>query len=289
MRITRRIDWLQYTHHEIENWQARLPFARFDEIGQAIKPLARYCRAFELFGGGRVDISDDSHQGVQVTLGGAALSEWNVNGVSFQNMINQAVMFGKVVRLDFATDCREDGTSDLCLWEKVEHAALSGNYRSRLKAGVRIKDLNQGGFSQYFGSYKSDQFIRVYDKATESGLLKEAMATGGLLPVWSRVELVTKRDFAHNLASDMAYKGWQQVGAAKLRSMIDFPDMDGWIDVVDGISVELTKVGRKPNKWRKWMDTQVLPSILEHAKDKDDKEFIIRWLQVAVNNVFDES
>lgn len=277
--VTRKIDWLQYTHHDIRGWTKRIPLATFDEIEDQIKPLPRYKEAYRLYGGGRVDIAADEHQGVQVTLGGAACTEWNINGVSFQSMINHAVLFGKVVRLDFATDAREDGYSDMSLWEKVEHAANTGNVRSRLSIGVQIRDKTKGGFTQYFGSYKSDRFIRIYDKATESGLLKEAMKIGGILPVWSRVELVTKRDHAHNLASNMAEKGWQAAGSATLRGIIDFPDMDGWNQIVSGEDVELSILPPKPNKWQQWMSEQVLSSARQHAKNQHDREFLIRWIE----------
>lgn len=285
MEITRKLDWLQYTHHEIDNWQKRLPYARFDEItGKELKPLPRYQKAYELFGGGRVDVSDDEHQGVQVTLGGAALSEWNINGVNFQSMINQACDFGKVVRVDFATDVREDGSNELCLWENVETAVDEKRYKSKARAGVRIRDLNKGGFTQYFGSYKSDQFIRVYDKATESGLLKLAMERAGILPVWTRVEVVAKRDKAHNLAADMAGHGWQAAGAAKLKGMIDFTDVEGWADVVAGGDVDITMSARKAPKFWSWLDNQVLPAMEKRMWDYDENIRLIEWLSARLTD-----
>lgn len=288
MDITRRLDWVQYTHHQIKNWEARLPFSRIDDIGEEVKPLPRYSRAYTLLGGGRVDIADNEHQGVQVTLGGQALTESIANGGAFQQIINDAVSIGKVVRLDFATDIRQSPyAAEQAFWQEVEMLLANNAYKSRLKPNNEIANKTTGGYTQYFGSYKSDQFIRVYDKNAESGLLLEAMKQHLTIDHWSRVELVTKRDFAHNLAADMAFNGWQQAGTAKLRSMINFPLSEVWQKVIDGISVELTKVGRKESKWRKWMDTQVMPSMLEHAKNGDDKEFIIRWLQVAVNNIWD--
>lgn len=279
MEVTRKIDWLQYTHHDIESWYKRLPYAKFDEItGRELKPLPRYQKAYELFGGGRVDISEDEHQGTQVTLGGAACTEWNVNGVSYQQMITEAVSFAKVVRVDFATDVREDGSTDLCLWERVENAVVDKSYKSKARAGVNIQDRAKGGYSQYFGSYKSDRFIRVYDKAVESGLLKLAMEKAGIIPVWTRVEVVTKRDYAHNLAADMADKGWQAAGSAYLRKMLGFPSIEGWSDVVKGDDVAITELPRKQPKFWQWLDSQVLPAMEKKMWDYDENIRLIKWL-----------
>jgi len=285
MDITRKLDWLQYTHHDINNWTARIPYARFDEItGKELRPLPQYQKAYELFGGGRVDVSDDEHQGVQVTLGGAACGEWNVNGVSFQQMISDAVDFGKVVRVDFATDVREDNRAGLQLWEKVQKAVDAASYKSKARAGVQIIDKRKGGYSQYFGSYKSDQFIRVYDKATESGLLKTAMEMSGILPKWTRIEVVTKRDKAHNLANDMKYKGWQKAGTAKLKSMIEFPDLFGWEDVIAGGDVEVTKAPRKEPKFWNWLNGQVLPAMERRMMDYDENIRLIEWLSARLTD-----
>lgn len=280
MEITRRLDWLQYTHHDIDNWQRRLPFSYTDDIREEIKPLPRYARAYSLLGGGRVDIATDAKQGTQVTMGGQALTEWVMNGGTFQAIINDAVSYAKVVRLDFATDIRQNPYSaEHVFWREVEMLVANNAYVSRLKADNEIRNKKRTGYTQYFGSYKSDQFIRVYDKNAESGLLLEAMKQHLTIESWSRVEIVCKRDFAHNLASDMAFNGWQQAGTAKLRSMINFPLSETWARIIDGISVELTKVGRRENKWRKWMNNQVLPSIVQHAKAKEDMSFILEWLE----------
>lgn len=289
MEISRRIDWLTYSYHEVEKWHMGIfPTRDAARIGDEIKPLPRYRKAHELLLGGRVDISDDPHQGVVVNISGSQFQDWIANGVSFQHMVTHATEVGKVTRLDFATDCREDGSSDMSLWQKIEAATDAGLFRSRLSARARIIDKTKGGFTQYFGSYKSDQFIRCYDKAAESGLLKLAMKMGGILPVWTRIELVTKRDFAHNLASDMRYFGWQRAGANKLRKMISFPDIEGWGKLIDEEPVELTEVGRKPDKWRKWMETQVAPSIIEHAKNGKDRQYVLDWIQSIVAFVWDE-
>lgn len=285
MEITRKIDWLQYTHHHIDNWTLRLPYANFDEItGKELRPLPRYQKAYELFGGGRVDVSEDEHQGVQVTLGGGACTEWNVNGVSYQQMISQAVDFGKVVRVDFATDVREDGSTDFCLWELVKQAVETKSYKSKASPGIQIIDKTKGGYSQYFGSYKSDRFTRVYDKAVESGMLKLAMEKAGILPVWTRVEVVTKRDFAHNLASDMKYKGWQQAGASYTKSLLSFPGIEQWEGVISGEDVEITKNPRKEPKFWQWLDNQVLPAMEKKMWDYDDNIRLIQWLSERLND-----
>lgn len=288
MVITRKLDWLTYSHHNITGWERYIPLCKhLDEIGEEIRPLARYDKAYKLIPAGRVDISKDDHQGVVVNLTGGDLTDWNANGVSFQQIVYQAVQFGKVTRLDFATDIRQDNDLGKPIWEQVRDSVTDKTYVSRLSPRAKIEDQTAGGYTQYFGSHKSDRFIRVYDKATESGLLKLAMQMNGLIPVWSRIEIVNKRDFAHNIASDMAYNGWQQAGTALLRKLIDFPKMEGWAAIVDGLSVELTEVGRKPDRWRKWMDTSVLQSILKHAENESDREFILQWLQVVVGKVWD--
>lgn len=283
MEISKKLDWLTYSHHDIEHWYGKIPLQRGDEIGEQIKPLPRYAIAYSLLPAGRVDIADNVSQGVVVNITGKELTEWIANGVSYQSIVNQVNTFGKVTRLDFAIDIQESRYGVNCLWRDIQTMVVNKKVKTRMRPQNEIDNKSKGGYSQYFGSYKSDQFIRVYDKAAESGMLLQAMKQHIVSPHWTRIEIVTKNEFAELLTQDMVTMGWQAAGSRKISNSINFPLIERWADIIGYDVTEISTTHRKPSKWQKWMDTQVLSSINQHVGNSDDRAFLLQWLRIVTD------
>jgi len=289
MDISKRIDWITCTNHHTEDWGDYLPRVVLNQVGRKLKPLPRYSVAWELRPAGRIDIADNFNQGVMITVTGSEFHKLIANGVSFQHIISELVPNWKFTRLDFAIDIKQSPYSDTPLYREFETMFANGKCETRLSIENEIKNKDKGGYSQYIGSYKSDQFIRIYDKATESGMLLEAMKQHIVCPHWTRVETVTKADFASNLARDMHDIGWEVAGSTKLAKLVDFPLMDEWQKIVGVMALtKLTTTHRKPSAWRKWMDTSVMQSIGKHIKNDEDLEFMIDWLRIVTDMTWNE-
>lgn len=287
MDISRRLDYLTMTHHNTKHWLKMMPtFIKAARTHAQLRPFPRYKTAYELEPSGRIDIADDDDQGVMFTWTGQDMSDAITAGVTFHQMISEACRVGKVTRLDFATDIRQNPLSDSPLWQEIQAMVANGKFKSSGKPAAEYQDKKNGGYTQYFGSYKSDQFIRIYDKLAQTGLLLQAMKQHLRIDHWTRVEVVTKGKYADNLAVDMMVGGWQRVGAAKLKKMLTFPLIESWDAVTEGEPYILTKQEKPMPKWRKWMDTQVLQSISQHAENPEDREFLLQWLQVVTDIVW---
>ena len=127
--------------------------------------------------------ADRSDMGVHVSLGGRALRSIADGGHDALSILRWCLREGgKITRLDLAIDVMD---------VPIDIPALKNSPRIEGNGGTARKGSiiqgDDGGVTAYIGSRKSDKFLRIYDKAIESGNIGRA---------WTRFELEIKGDNA---------------------------------------------------------------------------------------------
>lgn len=125
--------------------------------------------------------------GVHVSFSGRSLRTIAEGGHSALSMLEWGLREGgKVTRLDLAIDVKDEAIDipALAECERVKEAPGA----ARKWSIVRGQD---GGCTAYIGSRQSEKFLRIYDKAVESGDRSRA---------WTRFELEIKGDAAKTVA-----------------------------------------------------------------------------------------
>src|SRR6185295_6313755 len=158
---------------------------------------------------------------------------------------------GKPTRLDLCLNMHEADTDVDMLYD----LATMGLMRSRAHLDKRIKSEKENGF--YVGSKKSDKFARIYDKR-----LEQEHFSG---PKWIRVELQMRKRYATLMT--VAY-----AGAADKRHFInraiqdycDFPTSDEIQQAIRDQDGDLPLLHRKPPKFMRWLEDQVIPAMLNY-------------------------
>lgn len=116
----------------------------------------------------------------------------------------------RVTRIDFAVDIhgRKANVDEVRSIFEAGHAKTQagsgGSYRGIALAEAAIR----GGETLYIGSPQSDRQMRIYDKGAEQGTNED----------WIRVELVSRKELAHNLALAMLTDGEAAAGRQAIRN-----------------------------------------------------------------------
>lgn len=126
--------------------------------------------------------------GVHVMFSGSALNHLLEGGIDQFALIRWAVGEGaKITRIDLAVDLYGTPVDMDKLYKSKQIKGYEGAARKRER-----RQNDEGGYTIYFGSRKSDKVLRVYNKAAEQGL-------PGVM--WTRFEMEFKSDPAHEVAA----------------------------------------------------------------------------------------
>jgi len=259
------IDWLSVSGG-VDLFQKTLDAGVHFRLGEARKPLAHFDTAHDLLPAGTLQESTSDQQGCLISLSGEDMTAIRHNGMVDPVLIKRMATVGKVTRLDYAVDIRTgDSPKDL------ESHIKSGDYETVFKvAPSRFESFNDtGGYTLYFGSPKSHRRLRIYDKAAQLKLLNEA---------WLRVELVTRKNRAQALASDMVKGVLWLVGHQAIVDTISFPKCKWWNDIFYQTEAVLSTVPKKPDRYQKWLGGQVNDSIRRNLEKPEHAQFISDWL-----------
>jgi DNA relaxase NicK len=132
--------------------------------------------------------SKRSDMGVHVMFSGGALNELLQGGIDQFKLIRWAISEGaKVTRIDLAVDLYGTPVDLDKLYKSKQVKGQEGAARTRER---RTKD--DGGYTIYFGSRKSDKLLRVYNKAADMGMPGVE---------WTRFEMEFHRDVANEVAA----------------------------------------------------------------------------------------
>lgn len=275
MRLNKALDWLTGT--AIAEHTSQLPpLMRGMKIADERRPPAHFDFAWDLFPAGTLALSETSTMCMRmIQFTGSELTKLREQlGTDDSRIIQYLCNTCKnVSRLDYAIDIFETDASPLDILGEWQAKRLKTRYRTvqDFKTYTGFK-----GHTVYFGSKNSRQRIRIYDKAAEMKLLKTA---------WLRVELQARKEHATALANDMNVKGISKCGDSRIRQLLSAPAVEWYQKATDNKPATLTEIPRRDSNWQRWLNSQVLASIETHAKNKDDRVFLLDWIQSVIEAV----
>ncbi len=266
MTLTITLDWISVTFKEMSH-DARLWLDTFAsvETGLAIKPLYGYRIGVQAKSGVCVFWNvDRPEMGYHYEFGGSALRNlWGDYGLDEKETLSRLCNIGgRFTRIDLAKDLAEEKV-DI---ESIYAALDKGDYIGTARQPSQRKSQN-GGNTVYIGSWKSDKFIRLYNKAAESKLQGAD---------WTRLELVMKSDNARALAWNLSHHdNWSEVFDGVVLATCAIPhnkDYSKFFNLRD-CPIGLPKLEKKSDR-EAWIETQVMPAVVKHFAEHRDSRAV---------------
>lgn len=280
MQTSYCLDWLQYSvawpngvfswpkDYETGSAVARSALPHSIDIkalpGDDFYPVRGYNTVYP-FNVARVNVhSERRAQKMGVIMAGSELSEAAKLGITDRKCLEYACKVAdKVTRLDFALDLKGEQIDVYEAYESWEHGELSTKahsvcpYRSSSKTSAG--DV-QSATTVYFGSRESDRFVRIYDKASQTGTGKP----------WVRLEIVLRDIRADYAAREMSRSGIKGVGMFLLQDFLS--GGPSWLETaLTGEAIAVQDVGRKETNTEKWLRNQVLPVLVRVCQENKAK------------------
>lgn len=249
-QIASGLDWITATKVGSQYGEEILPLDGI-KMGRRITPTRNFTTAYELEPAGLFQATSGKEGVAMLQLTGKDLIAWRKIGWSDMRIMSHInVNRMKFTRMDFAVDIF--GIEHAL--QQVHNRYNQGYVMTRARSVTEYMGDN-GGRTIYFGSRKSDKFVRVYDKAKEQNLLSEA---------WARVELQTRKEQSNILANAMYAATIQDAGKARIADVIKIPSLTWWTDAMQHDTVEFASRAETSMPRREWLDKQVSPTF---AKD----------------------
>lgn len=263
-RASATLDWLSYTVHW--NQEILQPYRKAFSLERVAAALTNQAGAWIPEAGRqhyplvvssaltpalRVMATEPNHRmGVHVSWAGSALRTVNPRAV-----LRQALAMGaNVTRIDLAID-----------WPKQMYLRALKGAADMGEIVTRARDWNliegRAGTTLYVGSRESEKFLRIYDKAAETGTDT----------TWYRIELECKGDFARGVALHVDGNGYDYFGDI-IKGFVDWPTMSQWRDATD--SPTLLEGIPRPEKRRDtyaWLMAAAAPSLAKVLLDDHEK------------------
>lgn len=254
---------------------------------------------FVLYGAG-------PRQGVHITMSGNACRAYASQvGDLLMLMLRIVSVRGKVTRLDLAVD--DLVTQYYSIAELLEcykrHEIISRwkymeqQFKSHIESQVNIKEC------LYFGSMKSDCFLRVYNKTIEqmNREQKKIEAIASVEETWTRWELVLRRDAAMsvvNLVMNRLPLGeiWCGIMANYFKIVQSAADtnrsrwalQEKWVRFVGDalpLSIKMYPETRDLSTLKRWLSQQIMPSLAAVMEADHSLEWIAQNILSSVDRI----
>jgi len=270
--VSSTVDWLSFTvgweRLRHNDWQTH--DAQMVSCGRLLETKATFERDIPLhgyedswispdLGNARVMVSrPGDRMGIHIQLPGQALSAlgWKKALQICRELV------GSVTRIDIACDCKGQSDATDIYGALIAKTAVTRAQKYALMVGNTGKTV-------YVGSRASERFLRVYDKAAQTG-------TAGN---WTRIELECKGDRAKWIAAYVLDEGERAIGAL----IADFVDCPGVAWYTDALHREIVDIGvpqpKKMTDTRGWLLSVVAKTLAKETKDDD--EFLIEFLRTV--------
>lgn len=212
--------------------------------------------------------------GVHVQLGGRALKTIAEGGHSAITMLEWFMREGaKLSRLDLAVDVYDHPIDIIALAQTPRRKESPGTARkwSFLKG-------DDGGCTAYIGSRHSDKFLRIYDKAIESGNVGRP---------WTRFELEFKGDAARQtairfMATPEAERGAMIKGLMK---GLFNPDDAFYQSLMDAESYHIPAAKNTEDNTVEWLLNSVAKTLAKTIIRRSDIDVAALFLDAVQANV----
>lgn len=271
MSLEITIDWLSVTFKGVsQNEKAWIDKYSPREVYDATLALNSYdCASRAETGVVHMWSSTREEMGHHYQFVGSTLRNIFRNGdIQQETLVSDTVHAGgRITRIDLAKDEKWTPVNYDEIWTEL----LARRYTGTTRKPTRHQSEN-GGYTIYLGSWKSDKFARIYNKASEQ-------AVQG---TWNRYELVIKSEYARNMAKYIASNGSLVAAFDTMTKGMVSLDNSGLLQMFydnETITVSLPKL-EKVTDTEKWITSQVMPALAKHYEQHLDSEAIELLLRV---------
>lgn len=260
------LDWIALTIKELksEPETTLLLIARDTETFPA-KPTNGYDTSIRTTGGlVAMWHSTRSEMGFHIIVSGAALRDLlSRSGLSQREILRQlSDLDGSFTRIDLAKDV-VNIPIDL---DRIYEAISTGKTKGTARSFSQMHSPN-GGNTIYVGSRESERFVRVYDKAAQTGVSDKT---------WKRFEIECKGMVARAMASMLLQDAdWGRVFDDFAQTMLSIPECSDYMAFFDGTKSEIgfPKIEKRTDR-EAWILRQVLPAVMEHYAEFPNSEAV---------------
>lgn len=211
-------------------------------------------------------------QGTILQWSGSALKQKNAMDLIGLVFLND----WRITRLDICVDFL--GFPTTVEDYKLEFVNGQCNTESR-KWSEQTSD--NGGHTFYIGSWKSDRFMRVYNKRAEQARFKDSRE---LPELWTRCELRLGGEHAIYAARVLQGFGEKSAIPSLLRAYADFINVPEYRNMTDYPITTYGK-GKVQTNTKKWIVESILPVMCrEFALDPEFGRDCIEYLLKSINN-----
>lgn len=269
--LTITLDWLAGTVKEQNNETAGfMLWLGMDNDCERLAATNGYAEAARTPYGAIVSWNTNrSDMGTHVVLSGSTLRTIQERtGIGPQEMLRRMCNAGfNISRLDLAKDLVNVPIDYGAIWRDIQQKAYTGTARTF----NRIEGATDG-VTIYIGSRTSERFLRLYDKAAQ---------TGEKDTPWARLELECKGMSARAMASFLAQEQtWACAFDGQVSEMVNLTNNKDWslFFNVDDVPIGLPKMEHKSDR-EKWIDEQVISAVVDHFVKNPDSDAIKRLRQ----------
>jgi hypothetical protein len=259
------IDWIALTIKELKSEpEATLLLVARDTETYPNSPTNGYDTSIRTPGGVcAMWHSTRSEMGFHLIISGSALRQLlSRSGLSQREILRQlSDLDGKFTRIDIAKDVT-DVPIDL---DRIYQVLSEGKSKGTARTFSQMHSPN-GGNTVYIGSRESERFIRVYDKAAQSGVSGH----------WKRFEIECKGMVARAMANMLLQTdNWDAVFNDFAQAMLTLSECPDYMAFFDGSTsaVGFPKIEKKSDR-EAWIMKQVLPAVMAHYAEFPDSEAV---------------
>lgn len=266
MKIEFTYDWISATL-EPENSgyvDKLLPLGKRMDV-PTMRPRFGYDRIYQ-YSSGAVLMYSSARQdmGYHLMLSGSTLRAFAGEGVDSMEALRAVKRLGaRVSRIDLAIDVFGSGLSPVYLC-KPNRKPYKG--KGRTPKFTQVGDI-EDGWTIYVGSRASEKFLRIYDKAKESGY------EGG---TWVRIEVECKGMAAHWLGDtlpDATPMVAYQTASTLVRTLVDFKVAE-WVLALDSRSVQLSIPKKTERDTLGWLIKSCAPALAKEIAKRPTDDVI---------------
>lgn len=288
--ITSHLDWFTKSYSAAKTPEEiiiQVPGLKVEiELGK----VRQYQKGYKMECGGYLLLSRDKKQGSLIELGGEALANMRKLGVSdtlLLEYVNASDAGKHTTRIDYCWNVPTEGATVLSTLAEWNAKRVATRQKKQPKIyGENDPDghgISEKGCSIYYGSKDSENRVVVYDKAAELGLLSQAL---------TRVELRMRGEYASLMNTDMVKFGALTAAQMKLRSTLDFTELEWWQEMYTGEIVELSPYKPKNKNAVKYLKDTVNPFLMNNIDDiqfaKNAINLMAKWWSEIVELHGDE-
>lgn len=262
------IDWLSFTAHATSNkigyitqpWESGLD-AKPDTPRFGYRRAVRYSSGAVVMFDGSTDT-----MGAHYVYSGQALA--NLDEVfqdGGQHVLRWHMDQGhKCTRIDLAIDVFDDASFLPQIRGKAERNEFSGTART----ATIVSSSDGAGLTVYVGSRSSERFVRVYNKAAQTGTDRP----------WTRIECEVKGDSARAVGGAVLHPdngGLALVAQSVIRRVVDF-DCKAWQEILSGEQIAIGTPKIEERQTEAWILGQVAKAVAKFEVNYPEKRIIER-------------